>query len=140
MRKLILFGFVFVLIFGVWLGAKSYRSSESVNFEELVPGEIVKIEYHNGGNGLLYETDKKSLINSFIEALKSTTYRETKPNPWTGGGSLRLYGENKKIIGLSFGPNYDVAINGVYYKMNKNINDQLQPFFNEFIINANVQK
>jgi hypothetical protein len=56
--------------------------------------------------------------------LRATTYRKTKSNPWTGSGSFVLYEKgNRKLMALSFGPDQVIQINGVYYKMTKDIND-----------------
>jgi hypothetical protein len=142
MRKPILASIILILVVGMVVLYKFQIPSASLSFNEIAPpGDVVKIEYRHGGTGLLYETENKTEINHFIQSMRASTYRKTKPNPWTGGGSLQLYDkENKKIIGLSFGPNQDIQINGVYYQMTNNINERLKTFFDEFLIEKNVVK
>ncbi|KRF13675.1 hypothetical protein [Paenibacillus sp. Soil787] len=142
MRKPILACVILVLVVGMMVLCKFQLPSASLSFDEILPsGDAVKIEYRHGGNGLLYETEDKTEINHFIQLLRATSYSKTKPNPWTGSGSFRLYDkENREIMGLSFGPKQDIQINGVYYQMTNEINDRLMNFFNEFLIDSNVIK
>ncbi|KRF44015.1 hypothetical protein [Paenibacillus sp. Soil787] len=141
MRKPILACVILVLVVGMVVLYK-FQLPASLSYDEIAPlGDVVKIEYRHGGNGLFYETEKKTEINHLIQSLKATTYRKIKPNPWTGGGGLQLYDkENKKIIGMSFGPNQDIQINEVYFHMTNDINDRLKTFFDEFLIDNNVVK
>ncbi|KQX46875.1 hypothetical protein [Paenibacillus sp. Root444D2] len=142
MRKPILVCVILVLVIGMVVLSKFQLQSASLSIDEIAPpGDVVKIEYRHGGNGLFYKTENITEINHFIQSLRATTYRKTKPNPWTGSGSLQLYDkENKKIIGMSFGPNQDIQINGVYFRMTNDINDRLKTFFDEFLIDNNVVK
>jgi hypothetical protein len=140
MRKPLLASVILVLVVGMLVLYKFQTPSDSLSFNEIVPsGDVVKIEYRHGGNGLLYETENKTEINHFNQSMRATEYRKKTPNPWAGSGSFQLYDkENKKIIGLSFGPNQDIQINGVYYQMTKDINDRIKTFFDELLINKNV--
>ncbi|AZN41618.1 hypothetical protein [Paenibacillus albus] len=142
MRKPALLIVIIVLVVGVVALYKLQLPSASLSFNEIVPpDDIVKIEYRDGGNGLFDESENKPEINYLIESMSATAYRKTKPNPWTGGGGLQLYDkENKKIIGMSFGPNQDIHINGVYYHMTKDINDRLKTFYDEFLTDKNIVK
>jgi hypothetical protein len=139
MRKLLLASITtLVIVVGVML---LYKFQKTLTFDEIIQGDVVKIEYRHGGNGLLYETENKTEINRFIESLRATTYRKTKPNPWAGSGSFGLYEKgNRKLIALSFGPNQDIQINGVYYKMTKNVHDRLMTFYDELTVDNNVVK
>lgn len=141
MRKPILASVILVLVVGLVLLYKFQMPSSSLSFDEIASGDVVKIQYRHGGSGLLYETENKIEINHFIQSLRATTYRKIKPNPWAGSGSFRLYEKgNKELMSLSFGPNQDIAINGVFYKMTDDINERLKTFFDEFLIDNNVVK
>ncbi|MCQ6559955.1 hypothetical protein [Paenibacillus mendelii] len=140
MRKPLLAIVILVLMVGILVLYKFQKQSGTLSFNEIASaGDIVKIEYRHGGNGLLYETENITEINHFIQSMRATTYRKITPNPYTGSGSLQLYdNENKKIMGISFGPNQDIQINGVYYHMANDIDNQLKPFFDKLLTDKNV--
>ena len=143
MRKPILASVILVLVVGMVLLCKIQSQSSSLSFDEISTevDNIVKITYRDGGTGLLYETQDKIEISHFTQAMRATKYRKTKPNPWTGSGNTLLFDtNNKKIMGLSFGPNHNISINGVYYQMTNDIDGRRKTFYDEFLIERNVIK
>jgi hypothetical protein len=58
MRKPLLASVILVLVVGMLVLYKFQTPSDSLSFNEIAPsGDVVKIEYRHGGNGLLYETE-----------------------------------------------------------------------------------
>ncbi|WP_219838276.1 hypothetical protein [Paenibacillus sp. R14(2021)] len=130
---------IVVLLLGALFLYHNRKPSDARGFDAIVPGDVAKIEYRDDGSGLFYESSDKSEIAPFLQLLRTTDYREIKPDPWTGSGYFRLYDQGShRVAGVSFGPRQAIVINDVYYEMTTDVNDRLVAFLREFVNDRHV--
>jgi hypothetical protein len=92
------------------------------------------------GGGVTYSTTDKELINQFIEIMKSTTYTKTDSSGAVGGSRMFIYDPNgKEIENIYFAGKGIVRVNDFYYKMNTDIDKQLETLFKKFLTELNLE-
>ncbi len=93
----------------------SCQKSESKTFDAIMNGNtIYKVEFRNGGNGNLYRTEEKMMINELLSLLNSKSYKLVMtPAPYTG----YLYsGKINGELAIGFAMD-DLILNNIYYKI-----------------------
>ena len=91
------------------------QKSESKTFDAIMNGNTVyKVEFRNDGNGNLYRTEEKMMINELLSLLNSKSYKQVKtPAPYTG----YLYsGKINVELAIGFAMD-DLILNNIYYKI-----------------------
>ncbi len=134
MRKIGIVSIILLLII-IFLG---YQFMKEYKFSELITEDIHKIESRNSGNGILYTTTDKDVINKLLSKMNSTNYNKRIFSAnYTGPTPLILYNiEGKKIGKIIFYPNNMLKINGNKYRSKSDIN--LKDFFIDLYADKNI--
>lgn len=130
-----------IIIVFIMLFSAGCTSKKGVAFAELVQDEVVKINMRHPGSGDLYSTTDEELINKFISKLEhgGGDYYEVDPVGMVGNSVYRLYNtENEEIATVRFYEKGRIGINNKTYSAKSDIKGSMNPFFEEFLNDANV--
>lgn len=100
---------------------------------------IEKIEQRHPGNGHLYSTSDKKLINEFIKAMNSPKYfKSIKLNNSLGKTPIVFLNKNNdEVSRINYTSSY-MEINGKSYIKIGDISEELESFYREFYSYKNI--
>ncbi|MFS0838357.1 hypothetical protein [Paenibacillus sp. 1P03SA] len=107
--------FISLLFFSA-CGSKTFLATD------LIKDEIYRINIRDGGNGVLYSTSDKTIINKLWSQLSSVSYVSGSSAEISGGSTLRIFDKNNQEIGNLI--HYDTVylrVNDKEYKAVKSI-------------------
>lgn len=81
------------LLFSSACGSKSFFATD------LIKDEIYRIDIRDGGNGVLYSTSDKIIINDLWSQLSSVSYVSGSSAENSVGSTLRIFNKNNQEIG-----------------------------------------
>jgi hypothetical protein len=98
----------------------------------IIKNEVNKLELRHSGNGALYSTSDKELINEFYSYISSVTYSKVTGVTSTGGSTLKVFSSNEKEVAqiIVLDPHF-LIVNEVTYKADKIVD--MKAFYDKFI-------
>ena len=104
------------LLFFSTCGSKTFLATD------LFKDEIYRIDIRDGGNGVLYSTSDKKIINELWSQLSSVSYVSGSSADTSGGSTLRIFDKNNQEIGnLIYYETVYIRVNEKEYKAEKSV-------------------